>query len=661
MCLPDTSLCEAVSDQAKGTELDRNDPVGAGDVPAKRDTGGALPPQSFGPDLWMGVSGLRHLIARNFLMMSVIVLVVMAAAAAVVFNLDERYSARATIVLEVSETRINLPDALLESIDVSRTQVETEVDVMRSRDFAAAVAERLDLFRDPDFNPSREGVDPSEPVTSEDREAVIGAVLGSFVISRSGESLALDIITTGDDPVRTAEIANAIAAEYIDQSLATKRESVETSIAFLQDRVRELGDALVQSESDLAAFIRSNNLEDEEYAGQLRTQMERQASILSLTRQTSTDEAEIQALEAELAALEEQLQNRTRAELGLLNRERALEIERDRYQVFVDRLNQLASQMDILQPGARQISIAEVPREPSWPNTNSALALSLVGAISLAFFAALIREGTDRRIWSDSSVARATGLQNLSQIPHLKRRELRKAGGLSNYLAENPRSPFAEAVRTLFSYCESGRGRDECRILMISSGLPKEGKSTLALALARSAAADGLRVLLIDFDVHRQGVSELLALEDNRYTMEELWKNSFLLRAEIKRNAEACGLDALSFSRNSPVPRQALSEGDFGKAWQALKLRYDVIILDTAPVLIVNDAARLAPIADDAILVSRWGRTTEESLRDAAGQLKRNGVPIIGTVISDVDVPKQVRYGYGGHASYYAYGSSYYR
>ena len=623
--------------------------------------GNAPSQPSLGLDPRIGVSGVGSLIFRNLALMAGIVVVVMGIATALILNLEERYSARATIVLEVSGTRINLPDALLESIDVSRAQVETEIDVMRSRDFAASVADRLDLFQDPDFNPFLTGAGGSEPVTTEGREAVIGALLRSYVVVRSGESLALDIIVTNENPVRTAEIANAIAAEYIDQSLATKRESVEASISFLQDRVQVLGGALVTSESDLAAFIRSNNLEDEEYAAELRAQMERQASILSLTRETSTDEAEISALEDELAALEEQLQDRTRAELALRNRERALEMERDRYQVFVDRLNQLASQMDILQPGARQISVAEAPRTPSWPNTNAALALSLVGALAFAFVAALLREGTDRRIRSDAGVARAAGLQTLGQVPHLKRRDLRKAEGLSSYLDNNPRSPFAEAVRTLLNFFENGRERDQCRILMIASGLPKEGKSTLALALAKSAAVDGLRVLLIDFDVHRQGASELLGLEDNQYTMEELWKNSFLLRAEIKRNAEACGLDALNFSKNSLIHRQAVSEGDLGKAWQALKLRYDVIVLDTPPILIVNDAARLAPIVDDAILVSRWGRTTEDGLRDAVAKLRLSGIPVAGAVINDVDIPRQARYGYGGYASYYAYGSSYYR
>ncbi|MBV1926891.1 MAG: hypothetical protein KUG62_07015, partial [Rhodobacteraceae bacterium] len=83
---------------------------------------------------------------------------------------------------------------------------------------------------------------------------------------------------------------------------------------------------------------------------------------------------------------------------------------------------------------------------------------------------------------------------------------------------------------------------------------------------------------------------------------------------------------------------------------------FDLILVDTSPVLIVNDVCRLGPLADDTLLVVRWGQTTEAVLRDAKETLERNGVSVTATLINDVNPNKHRNYGYGGYVHYYSYG-----
>ena len=95
-----------------------------------------------------------------------------------------------------------------------------------------------------------------------------------------------------------------------------------------------------------------------------------------------------------------------------------------------------------------------------------------------------------------------------------------------------------------------------------------------------------------------------------------------------------------------------------GQLRTRLKDEYDLVLVDTPPVLVLDEACRLNPLIDGAVIVVRWGQTTEEVLSDAAERLSRNGVPIAGTVINDVDLRKQRAYGYSGYAYNYSYGKA---
>ncbi|MXU65208.1 GumC family protein [Oceanomicrobium pacificus] len=599
------------------------------------------------------------ILRRNLGMILLILAVGMTAGAFVTLNLDKTYRAQSTIVLKVSDARVTQTDAEIEAVELTRASVETEIDVLRSREFAGRVASVLDLYTDPAFNPlARPGMTEAD-VTAAERETVISKLLTTYSVYRSGDSLALDILVEYGEPVMTARIANTVASEYISNSLDLKMFDVEQSINFLRNRTKTLADVLALNEARVAGFIRENNLDDTAAADGLRAQLERVTALYDLAVAGQTAGQDPEVLRAQITELERQLRSRTQAELELLKLERALETDRNRYQTAVEKLSEIEAQADILSAGARQVSFAEVPQKPAAPNVRTALAFIFVGLLGLSFVAVLLREGLDRRIWTEVHSGRVTGVPNLAYVPRVGRGG-RRGPVPHQFLVDNPRSAFSESLRSLFTLCMNLGTRDRSQVIMITSGLPNEGKSTIAVSLGVSAAADHPKVLLIDLDVHRSGVSNLLKVGLSDVSIGEVMQDPELLAENISPVEELPGLFLLNFRKDSEISGQLMTGQKAARSIRWMRENFDVIIFDTPPVLIVDDASRLAPITDEALLIARWGVTTEEVLRDTAERLKRNGVQLTGTVINDVDIRRQKRYGYGGYASYYAYGGDYY-
>ncbi|SMX47316.1 GumC family protein [Actibacterium lipolyticum] len=612
------------------------------------------------PSERIGMEDIWLILRRNLMMMVTIILTGMLVAAVVVLSRDKVYNARATIVLNPADTRVKLSSSQLESVDLTRAAVETEIDVLRSREFAWRVARSLELMENRSFNPFITVEDP--PGRAEQRDLVLKKLLSTYAVFRSGESFALDISANYSDPTLAAKIANAVAGEYIAQSLAEKQSDATNSIEFLHAQISSIEQSLSEKEAEVATYIRASNLDDNELSAKLRAELERLKAIHELQKsgQGQGTPEELEQLGIDLAEKTAALEERTRAELRLLILERALETERNRYQSLVGRLSDIEAQSNILVPGARQVTFAEAPQSPSSPNIKTAMAFSFVGLVGLSFLLAFLLEGLDRRVWNEKHTIRVTGLPNLGYIPRVDGLGRDADFQPAQYIKDNPRSAFVESLRALFTLLTRSQKTRQSPIIMISSGLPNEGKSTIAVSLSVSTANERRRVLLIDFDIHRQGASKMLDLPKVDLRAEDVLTKKVPLSASIQSETGIENLHCLTFKRDSGFPSWLFNDPECHSTLDELREEYDLIIIDTPPILIVDDASRLASVADEALLVARWGETTEDILRDAAERLRQIGVTVTGTVITDVDVTKQRRYGYGGYASYYAYGKDYY-
>ncbi|WP_299503533.1 AAA family ATPase [uncultured Roseobacter sp.] len=606
------------------------------------------------PEGRVGLDGAWSIVRRHLLMVILIVTAFVGLAYAAVSYLPEEYKTRSTVILTLLETRVSATEVELETFELSRLVIETELDILRSRDFAVEVAEALQFFDEPTFA-GEPGVveDPNDPVW---REKVIDKTLKSYTVFRQGESLAVEIVAESTDPRMAANIANQVARSYIEKSVLKRREGIVQSIEFLRGRVDQLGEELSQSELSLAAFIRENDLDDENLSDQLRADVDRLVSIESILSKDPTAQDEFEATTQDLRAAEAALHDRTRSQLSLMRMERSMELLRARYQTAIEKLNELENQLQFVSQGARQVSVARVPIDPFWPNKRTTLAVSVVAGLALAFIAALLLEGLNNKLWNEDQTIAASGVPNFGFVPKIKKKGLfsREYSPIW-FLHANPNSGFAEALRSLitlwFNLAAGGK------VVMVTSGLPNEGKSTLTVALAAAAANDGMNVLVLDLDSHRRGASKMLGSTEKLATFQDVLSGKTVGVPAYVDGEEVEGVQVLGLQTRHKTSPQDLKQ-DLQALSKKLSADYDLVLVDTPPVLVVDEPCRFGALVESTLLVVRWGRTTDEVLRDTVGKLASNGVEVSGTVINNVDPRKQRRYGYGGYAHYYSYGAS---
>ncbi|MFD1794961.1 AAA family ATPase [Paracoccus aurantiacus] len=594
-----------------------------------------------------------QLLRRNIWLILVVVLLVIGGTAAYLMRQTPLYSAQSAMALTNSEVRISQIDTQMEVYDLTRARVETELDRLRSRSFAEDVASRLDLFANTEFLPVTEDGPPLG--SSERARAVIDKLLKSYSVQRTGESLVITIMAEAAYPQLAADIANGVVNAFIDQSVTRQVEGIERSTEYLRRQIDTSGEQLTLEQMQMADFIRENVLDDAELPERLRRERSHMTSVLAvMDGRAQGDTAERQKLEADLKEVEDQLAERTRNEMQLSRMERSVDLLSTRYQTMVERLNQLEPQRDQVDPDARQVTAAEVPYEPSWPNIPTTLALALPAGLVLGFILALLRSSMNRQIWTGAQATHLTQLPNLGNIPRLAGRRLfGRKHAPTRFLRRFPRSEFSEAIRSLVTIWSSqGTSNVRHRLAMVTSALPNEGKSTVATSLAAVAALDGQRVLLLDFDPHRAGAS--LMIEGNReaHPLGALNDGSVPVGDAIYPVPEYENFDVLRIDRDSRLTPKNID--DFGETvLPQLTSEYDLIVIDTPPVLGMADAARVGILADETLVVVRAGKTPESALRNCVERLEDSGVRLSGTVLNDIDPRRYRQMNLGGGYGYY--------
>jgi capsular exopolysaccharide synthesis family protein len=184
------------------------------------------------------------------------------------------------------------------------------------------------------------------------------------------------------------------------------------------------------------------------------------------------------------------------------------------------------------------------------------------------------------------------------------------------------------------------------KCIMITSAMPSEGKSFVSANLAVSMASEGLRVLLIDADMRSPSLHHFFTLEN---------RNGLSTCIAEGANFEKClnqigdkSLFVLAAGRTPPSPALMLSSSQMGNLLESMRAKFDMIIIDTAPVLAVPDSVALSQYVDGALLVVRWGKTTKQAVLETVHQLKMMKAPLIGSVLNDVR-PMGGHYRYGYH------------
>jgi succinoglycan biosynthesis transport protein ExoP len=313
--------------------------------------------------------------------------------------------------------------------------------------------------------------------------------------------------------------------------------------------------------------------------------------------------------------------------------QQASEIARSQYQTLLARLNDLETQAALQLADSRIVSQALPPSRPSFPNTTLILALAGLGALGFGVLFAMLYDNYLGGFTSEGQVESVLHTKVVASIPRQRALRDTKSADASDTLADTmidaPLSAYAEAIRSIrvaveqnFRRSRPGAVGHKAPVIMICSAAPNEGKTTVALSLARAYAQAGQRTLLVDCDLrkpnlHRQlGLEPTTAIADWLFTREPIQDLHALAQKD-----PATQLRVVLGARRANQPTDHLIvEPSFQHFVEVARNSFDVVVLDTPPIGPVVDALWIAPMADVVVFVVRWSATTQQ---DAAGAIER--------------------------------------
>jgi polysaccharide biosynthesis transport protein len=721
----------------------------------------------------------RALTRRKLLLVATIV-VITGGAFGYISQQPPMYTAEALIHVQNRDAQVVEIDGVVEEMIADPATIESEIQLLTSRAFLRRNVEDLNLVVDPEFNPElrqdeEEGdflaalnpmqylpeawlaslsaqrqdevgliVSQLDPETQKLNE-IVDRLAGRVEVEQVGRSYVISLSVLSENPVKAADIANKMAAEYLVTQVEAKYQAAQRATEWLSKRIDELRSEVLEAEAKIVEYRTQNNLVDttsennpitlqffqlntqlalaqaqraeaEARLSQARsvlgseggvaaaslvlssplmaslrdqeTQLIRELSEMNTTfgenhpqmvntraeiqsvRDKMLDEVQriIQDLQNEVAvarAREQELNNAmgrlqgdaARVDLAgveLRDLTRDAETNRELFETFLVRFREIVEQQGLQDADARILSTADTPNFPSHPKTvlftTITFAASLVLGVLLVFV--VERWDSDYGFRSADEIQAALGVRALALVPDLSRRETQ---GISaeDYLLQKPNSAFAEALQRIRTSLFLTDGEHPPKTILVTSSVPLEGKSTIAAALARQSARSGLKVILIDGDLRRPRLHEVIGLV-NQNGLSEVLTGHGNPEAAIKRD-EKSGLDFLPAGVGAVSPPDLFRSSPMKILLEELAAHYDLVIIDTPPVAAVSDSFTLSGIVDKSIYVIRWEQTPRTVALAGIRQMVEAGADIAGIVLSRVDVNKHARYGYADSGYYRKY------
>ncbi len=331
------------------------------------------------------------------------------------------------------------------------------------------------------------------------------------------------------------------------------------------------------------------------------------------------------------------------------------------YEGFLARYKEALAKEGNQQADARVVSQAQLPTVPSAPNKKLAFLLAIVLGFAGGVGASLLAELLKRGISSTSEAENAYDLPCLAELPSLSSTlegpNSKLAHNPLDYVVAKPLSRFSESFRNLRASVASSRVGAPPRVIAVTSSLPGEGKTTTCFCLARTAALGGATTVLVDADLRQRAISKLLPAVPKIGLLEVLNGTATLDRALVLD--PATGAYILPLADSSFTPRDVFGSEPMGALLDELKRRFEVVIIDTAPVLAVADTRVLCPRADAVLFLIRWRKTPRKAIAAALKALTSGSSYISGMAITQVNVREQARVGEGA-ARYYRDYAKYY-
>jgi succinoglycan biosynthesis transport protein ExoP len=357
--------------------------------------------------------------------------------------------------------------------------------------------------------------------------------------------------------------------------------------------------------------------------------------------------------------------NESAIEYNLLKRD--VETNRTLYEGLLEKLKEAGVSAGLKSNNFRIVDSARPPTAPVEPNVPRNLAFALVLGLTSGIGLAFLLEALDNTVRTTEQAHMISGLASLGMIPLGSKSAREGANPKRLVIASSkeavelvtqvrPQSQMAESYRALrTSLLLSNLGAPP-KVIMVTSALPQEGKTTTSMNSAVVLAQKGVRVLLIDADLRRPSIHKNLGIGPHS-GLSNVLTGSATLEQAIIRTSILPNLDVLAAGTPPPNPAELLASANMRELLTKLREMYDHIVIDTPPSLSVTDAVVLSPRADAVVLVIRSSQTTKNALRRSRDILMQVNAKVVGVLLNAVDLRSPDYYYYyeyqGKYAAYY--------
>ncbi len=355
-------------------------------------------------------------------------------------------------------------------------------------------------------------------------------------------------------------------------------------------------------------------------------------------------------LQSNIESIKGQLAQHNESQIGLEALQREATADRDLLETYINRAKEIASQQKAQEPDARVISRAVLPDEPTYPRRKLIFGVALFGALLAGSLAVFGLEGLDNTFRSSEQIEDLIGLPTLGLVPAIVGLD-KRFGSPQDYVLDNPNSPFGEALRSLRTAMLLTSIGTPPKTILVTSSIPSEGKTSIAICLARIHARSGRRTLIIDCDVRRPRLHELAGVANQSGLSDVLMQHREL--SEVVLLDEPSGAYFVTAGGPVPDPAALLASERMRRLLKDAATRYDLVIIDSPPVLSVSDARVLSQMTDKTVFLVHWGSTRRHDVMMGVKQLIEAGADLAGLVLSRVNVRKHARYGYRNSGYYY--------
>jgi capsular exopolysaccharide synthesis family protein len=465
---------------------------------------------------------------------------------------------------------------------------------------------------------------------------IIDTTTGGPLIDQQTASVSVQLINAKADLAQKRALLDRIL-QLRQQGRAVTASQVVDSQLIAQLRTQDAD--LARQEAQLSSRYLPLHPKLVEVVAQRRSNQEKLSLevdrvVETLANDVAVARANVESLVGSLEQLQTRFQTKNAASVQLKALESIATSSRALYETFLSKLKEVQGQEHFATPDARIISTAMVPLVSS-PRASVVLAIATPAGLLLGVFFALLAEGFTPKLRTAEQTSNALGTAVLSEIPQ----EQGSRSKIAALVLSAQQSLFANSIRRLYLGLGLNCTDNSIRTVLIASPRGHEGKTVTACSLARFAASKGRRTLLIDGSHQNPAMAITLGLDPSRGGLLDALAQQLPVEQCVVKDPLS-NVDVLFSSISTGTSLKYFDIDSFGTLLTRLKSVYELIIVDTDPVINFPETQQLAGSCDKVVLVTQSGKTSQEDAVTACNELKSAGATIAGVVVSGMPLDR---------------------